>query len=299
MITALFSNLEVFVIAVKIISGVPGSGKTLLSVYDAKKHFKKENSLLIKYIRKIKRLIQNFKIFVVNIFKRVLKKELDPYKFDIYKKYIYDSQGKVNNVYSNFPIHLYSYFDKEKKKFVKVYSHYVSLWDLSNNYSFLPYSLIIIDEVQLYIDSDEFIDKKAREKFRPIAKFLQAHRHYGIKDIEFISQHPNRVMAKIRNVTNEFLQVKKFKKLFLLPVGIMVGTIYFECDAYGKSTKIDKKYCNYDFKRVLRITNIKKLYKSYDTCYLRMLNSNKPLKKGCFTDKYISMSEYYKFFDRL
>ena len=103
-------------------------------------------------------------------------------------------------------------------------------------------------------------------------------------------------MAKIRNVTNEFLQVNFFIRIPLIPIGIMLGTIYFETDSYGKSTKLDKKFCNYDWKKVLRIVNIKKLYKSYDTCYLRFLNDNKPLKSGIFNDKYISKSEFYSVF---
>ena len=277
--------------AVKIISGVPGSGKTLYSVYLAKKHFKKENSKLIKIIRLIKLYIYNGFIFIINIFKRIFKKDLISYKLNVYKKYIYDDHGKVNNIYSNFPIYLYSYFDKVDKKIKKVYSNSVSLWDLKGQYSFLPYSLIMIDEVQLYIDSDEYQDKKARENFRPIAKFLQAHRHYGIKDILFISQHPNRVMAKIRNVTNEFLRVKRFIKIPLTNIGLFFGTVYFESDSYGKSTSLDKKFCNYDFKKRFLITNIKKLYSSYDTCYLRVMNQDRPLKKGSFKNKYLDFSE--------
>lgn len=282
--------------SVKIVSGVPGSGKTLLATYAAKKHFRKENSKLVKLIRKIKLYISNFFIFIFNIFKRIFKRELIPYKIDVYKKYIYDDQGKINNVYSNFPIYLYTYFDKNEMKFKKVYSHSVSLWDLKGQYSFLPYSIIFIDEVQLYIDSDEYIDKKARENFRPIAKFLQAHRHFGIKDIVFISQHPNRVMAKIRNVTNEFLKIKRFIKIPFTPIGMCFGTIYYDTESFGKSTSIDKKYCNYDFKKVFRICNIKKLYKSYDTCYLRLLNANKPMKYGTFNGKYLTLDEYSSVF---
>jgi len=277
--------------AVKIISGVPGSGKTLYSVYLAKKHFKKENSKFVKFVRRLVRYIQNSFIFITNIFRRILKKELKSYKIDIYKRYIYDDHKKVNNIYSNYPIYLYSYFDKEDKKFKKVYSHSVSLWDLKGQYSFLPYSLIIIDEVQLYIDSDEYQDKKARENFRPIAKFLQAHRHYGIKDITFISQHPNRVMAKIRNVTNEFVKVKRFIKIPFTSIGLCFGTIYYDSDSYGKSTTIDKKFCNYDFRKVFVLCNIKNLYSSYDTCYLRVLNQDQPLKKGSFSNKFLNDSE--------
>lgn len=282
--------------SVKIVSGVPGSGKTLYSVYLAKYHFKKENSKFVKFVRKLVIKIKNLFIFISNIFRRIRKKEVEPYKIDIYKKYIYDDRGKVNNVYSNFPIHLYTYFDKESMKFKKVYSNDVSLWDLNGRYSFLPYSLIIIDEVQLYIDSDEYQDKKARENFRPIAKFLQAHRHFGIKDIIFISQHPNRVMAKIRNVTNEFLKVKRFIKIPFTSIGMFFGVIYFETDSYGKSTNLDRKFCNYEWKKVFKITNIKKLYKSYDTCYLRLLNQDQPLKFGIYNDKYLNNEEFSRVF---
>lgn len=278
--------------AVKIVSGVPGSGKTLYSVYLAKFHFKRENSKFVKCIRKISLKFHNLKIYFINIFRKIFKKDLISYKVDIYKSYVYDSHGKVNNIYSNFPIYLYSYFDKSLNKFIKVYSNSVCMWDLNNSYSFLPNSLIIIDEVQLYIDSDEYIDKVSRDNFRPIAKFLQAHRHYLIKDIVFISQHPNRVMAKIRNVTNEFLKVKRFIKLPFLPIGLFFGVIYYDTDSYGKSTSLDKKLCNYDFKKVFKIVNIKSLFSSYDTCYLKILNRDKQRLFGTFNDKFLSFSEF-------
>ena len=57
-----------------------------------------------------------------------------------------------------------------------------------------------------------------------------------------------------------------------------------------------KKFCNYDFKRVFRICNIKKLYGKYDTCYLSRLNDNKPLKIGCFNDHNISLIEFKEVF---
>lgn len=65
----------------------------------------------------------------------------------------------------------------------------VNIYQLNNDFSFKPYSLIIIDEIQLYYDSDEYKDFP-----REIARFNQAHRHYGIKDIYYISQHPSRVV---------------------------------------------------------------------------------------------------------
>ena len=56
----------------------------------------------------------------------------------------------INNVYSTYPILL------DKKKMI--YSRLVTLDDMKNQYSFLKDSLIIVDEVQSFYDSDEFKD---------------------------------------------------------------------------------------------------------------------------------------------
>ena len=277
--------------ALMIISGIPGSGKNLKCVYEAKKHFKIENSFTTKVIRKVSLYLYNGFVYLKNIIRKIFKKKPLYYRIDVYKQYIYDERNKINNVYSNFPIFLYSYYDKEDKIFKDVYSRSVSLWDLDNSYKFMPNSLIIIDEVQLYVDSDEFASKIIKDKFKPIGKFLQAHRHYGISNILVVSQHPDRVYKKIRNVTNEYLQVKFFRKIPLLPIGVMYAVMYYEQNAYGKSTTIDRKFRDYDFKTKLVICNIKKLYKSYDTCYLKKLNEYKPLKLDLFNEKYVSQED--------
>ena len=101
--------------ALRIVSGIPGSGKSLYSVYRAKEHFKKENLLSTKVIRYISMVLFNGKAYIKNIFLKLFKKRLIKYRENIYKKYIYDSNNKVNNIYSDFPILLYSYYDKEEK----------------------------------------------------------------------------------------------------------------------------------------------------------------------------------------
>lgn len=63
------------------IDGIPGSGKNVRATYLAKKHFKKQNNIIRKIIRKIKH-----------------------------------EPTLVNNVYSTYPILLRKYGRKSKKK---------------------------------------------------------------------------------------------------------------------------------------------------------------------------------------
>ena len=83
-------------------SGIPGSGKTLDSTYDAIKHFKKENNPIKKYSIYLlsylpSKIGENFKI-----------------KKAYYKIFPY---GLINNVYTNYPVLL----DKKRK----IYSQYL------------------------------------------------------------------------------------------------------------------------------------------------------------------------------
>ena len=113
-----------------IYSGIPGSGKTLDATYEALKHFKKENSRL--------------KYFIYYTFSKLgLKTAKD--KINYYKSFPY---GKINNIYSSYPILL----DKKNN----IYSNKYSIFDFNNKWSFYPNALFIDDEIQLKIDSDEY-----------------------------------------------------------------------------------------------------------------------------------------------
>lgn len=90
-------------------------------------------------------------------------------------------------------------------------------------------------------------------------------------------------------MTNEFYKVHFFARIPLLKylpifnkLGLFYATIYYEVDSYGMSTKIDKKFASYDWKKKFFITNIKKLYNSYDTCYLRAYNEDSNLLDNNF-----------------
>lgn len=170
-----------------------------------------------------------------------------------------------NSVYSNFPICL----DKRKK----IYSNRVSVYDLMNKNSFLPDSLIIIDEIQLFYDSDEY-----KTFPRIIANFNQAHRHFGIKDIIYISQHPSRVVKKLRNVVSEYYRIKTLCRIPIINVGFISARVTYEFEDYELSfTKDSELRKMKDIKSKIFFVNFRKAFKSYDTCYLRPLNADKPL----------------------
>lgn len=190
----------------------------------------------------------------------------------------------INNVYTSYPVLL----DRKHK----VYSRQVCPDDLRNQYSFLPNALIIIDEIQSFYDSDEY------KKFpKEIAVFNQFHRHFGIQDIYYISQHPSRVVKKLRNVTCQFRKIRFFFKFPILPFGIMYYTNYYEFEDYGKWHHPSKEMKNYDCDNHFLLFNVKKVFKAYNSVYLHSLNDNRPLmNKPKYTSLDLSESEINSIF---
>jgi hypothetical protein len=224
------------------VGGVPGSGKTLFCTSLAKSKFKKENFLRRKKV--------------------------------------------INNVFSNFPIQLSNYFSKRKKyKKVKVidkvngklvknthlidknsYSRSCTLTDFNVYHKYIPDSVFIFDEFHAMYDS---LDYKSFP--RKVAKTFQFHRHFGIKDIYCVCQHPSRLVKQVRILVDEFYRIKKFIKIPIIGIGIFKYTIYYNFEDYGKSTKVKKEDVQYDFNCKIKIVRYKKLFKSYDTKYMKAL----------------------------
>lgn len=194
----------------------------------------------------------------------------------------------LNNVYSNYPILL------NKRK--KIYSNRVSIYDLKNQYSFKPNSLIIIDEIQLFYDSDEF-------KIFPriIANFNQAHRHFLVKDIIYISQHPSRVVKKLRNVVSEYYRIKTKIMIPILKIGIITARITYEFEDYESSFTKDKELRKLkDIKSKVFFVNFRKVFKAYDTIYLLPLNMDKPqINKGTYNDLFLPNEDKNMIEDKL
>ena len=229
---------------ISVISGLPGKGKNVLATNLAKRHYRAENGLILRIIRKIK-----------------------------HEPII------LNNVYSTYPILL----NKRRKE----YSNVVSFYDLDGSYKFLPNALIIVDEVQAFYDSDEH--KNFPKK---IAVFNQFHRHFNIKDIYYISQHPSRIVKKLRDVSYGFTKVRSFFVIPIINLGIMYYSNYYEFEDYGKWHHPAKEFQTYDVDNHFLLFNAKSIFTSYNSKYLNVLNRDKPLyNKGKFNDLYLSKEE--------
>lgn len=191
----------------------------------------------------------------------------------------------VNNVYSTYPILLKKYSKKSKKS--NIYSNRVTIFDLTPKNRFKRDALIIIDEAQAFYDSEE-------HKIFPkeIAVFNQFHRHFNISDIIYITQHPSRLMKKLRVLVCQFDKVKTFINIPILNIGLMHIVSYFEFDDYGKYHHPKKEVKTYDVKNHYSLFFTRKVFKSYTSKYLRVLNEDKPLYNyGSFNDLDLSEKE--------
>lgn len=185
----------------------------------------------------------------------------------------------INNIYSTYPILL------KKTKKEKVYSNIVTIYDLVPSNRFLNHAVIVIDETQAFYDSEDH-----KEFPKEIAIFNQFHRHFGIDDIYYVSQHPSRIMKKLRILACEFDKIKRFICIPFIHLAFMHIVRYFEFDDYGKYNHPKKEAKTYDVKNKYMLFFAGKVFKAYDSKYLKVLNIDKPLyNRGMF--KKIDLSE--------
>lgn len=187
----------------------------------------------------------------------------------------------INNIYSTYPILL------KKTKKEKVYSNIVTIYDLVPNNRFLNHAVIVIDETQAFYDSEDH-----KEFPKEIAIFNQFHRHFGIDDIYYVSQHPSRIMKKLRILACEFDKIKRFICIPFIYLAFMHIVRYFEFDDYGKYNHPKKEAKTYDVKNKYMLFFAGKVFKAYDSKYLKVLNIDKPLyNRGMFRKLDLSEKE--------
>ncbi len=176
----------------------------------------------------------------------------------------------VNNVYSTYPILLKK--RHRKSKLGSIYSNKVTIFDLVPDNRFKKNALIIIDETQAFYDSEEY-----KNFPKEIAVFNQFHRHFDISDIYYISQHPSRIMKKLCILASEFDKVKTFINIPFINIGFMHIIRYFEREDYGKYHHPRRESRTYDVKNKYSLFLSSKVFKSYHSKYLKVLNIDKPL----------------------
>lgn len=226
------------------VHGLPGTGKTLFTTYLMKKKYKKENILIKRIFRKMRR---------------------------------------NNNVFSNYPIRL------DKKR----YSNQTSLYDLCEYHKWKMNSDIILDEFQLYCDSVDFKEFPSRARTT-----FQLHRHFGINNIYVLSQDPSRVVKQVRQLICEFYEIIHFYKIPFLGIGFFRYNIFYKDEDYGKSVKVKKEDVQYKFKKRISLPfRYKRIYKSYNTKYMRCLvDQENYIEEKEFKDIYMSLEEVSRTF---
>ena len=259
-------------------SGIPGSGKTLDATNDALRHYKRENSIIKKSI--------------YLLFSKIPGKlgQASREKIKYYNCFPY---GKINNIYSSYPILL----DKKRN----IYSRKWNIFAFNGRWSFLPNALFIDDEIQLKIDSDEYDDKDKKKLISHIAKFCQAARHFGCNKIIFCTQHPSRLFKKMRNVASGFVQHKSMFMFPILHFGWIKTIRYYLLDDYGKYIPKDRKERNklpFEYKKKRKFISFNKVFGSYDSRYLSKYNYDKPLyDKGCYTSLKVDYNDLVSYFE--
>lgn len=187
----------------------------------------------------------------------------------------------INNIYSTYPILL------KKTKKEKIYSNIVTIYDLVPSNRFLNHAVIVIDETQAFYDSEDH-----KEFPKEIAIFNQFHRHFGIDDIYYVSQHPSRIMKKLRILACEFDKIKRFICIPFIHLAFMHIVRYFEFDDYGKYNHPKKEAKTYDVKNKYMLFFAGKVFKAYDSKYLKVLNIDKSLyNRGMFRKLDLSEKE--------
>lgn len=188
----------------------------------------------------------------------------------------------INNVYSTYPILI-----KKSRKKGDIYSNRITIYDLVPDNRFIKHAKIFIDETQAFYDSEEHKDFP-----NEIAIFNQFHRHFDIDDIYYISQHPSRIMKKLRILACEFDKIKTFIVIPFIKLSFMHIVRYFEFDDYGKYNHPKKEAKTYDVKNKYFLFFARKVFKSYDSKYLKVLNKDKPLYDiGHFTSLELTEEE--------
>jgi len=182
-----------------------------------------------------------------------------------------------NNVFSNYPIKL------NKKR----YSNQVSLYDLMKYKKWYMDSDIVLDEFQLYCDSIDF--KNFPSKVR---NFFQLHRHFGVNNIYVLSQDPSRIVKQVRVLICEYYEIVKFIRIPIIGIGIFRYNIFYNDEDYGKSVNVKKQDVQYKFKKRIKFCRYKKIYKAYNTKYMRCLVDNESyFERVEFNDKYMTLQE--------
>lgn len=199
-----------------------------------------------------------------------------------------------NNCFSNYPVRLYK----------NHFSNKVNLLDFNSFNKWYMDSDIVLDEIQAYFDSTEY-----KSIPKAIANNFQFHRHFGIHNIYIVSQDLSRIPKVFRVLAQEYYQINRHFKIPFFGIAFFDYTIWYREDDYGKPVRLNReqrKNINYEFKRKFILFRYKRIYKSYDTKYLKSLIEDSDyfdskeysslfLSKNEIRENFPSVNENYRF----
>lgn len=248
--------------AVIILTGRPGKGKTLTMVETARQHFVELNPpLKIWWLEKIRKkewvyILNQYSDFPI-IFKQE-RKDGKRYKY-------YDERGNIkeNHILTSIPFRIY---------------------DLTLDKKFQEDADFYIDEIQAKYDSMEYKDFPDA-----IAHFCQSHRHFGNGDIMIASQSQSRIIKRILVLAEEYHKILEFKKLFNWIAWTNIR-ITWELANNIETNQINDEKIEVEYKS--QIFFIKRIAKMYDSKYLKTLvEEEKPYKIGQYDGKNMTKNE--------
>ena len=228
------------------IIGKIGFGKTLNMTLEASRKFKRENrKIKIWYTEKIKKQEYIYKINQYSTYPIIFLESKDSSKRFKYYKYI-DSLDPTKNVI-------------EETKNNRLESFKLRIYDMNIRYNFNEKSSFYIDDINQFYDSMDYKDFPDK-----IAQFFQIHRHLEYNDIYTNSQSISRIIKRVLVLSEEFWKITKVWKLFF--IGVTFYEIFFDTAQIKEDeTKVSYQESN----KAIKIFFLKKLYKKYDTKYLR------------------------------
>lgn len=237
--------------ALIILTGKPGKGKTLTMVNVARKEFKKYNPpLKVWFIEKILRKKYIYEVLQYTDFPVLFKKPKKGKKY-----YYYDENREI--VESDF-----------------IMSLRCRIFDLTLDNKFPQGSSFYIDEVQAKYDSMEYKDFPDS-----IAHYCQAHRHFD-HDIYVSSQSQSRIIKRILVLAEEYWNIQSFRKF--LGIAWVNIRCSWEMSANLENNVVNDDLVDVDYFRFF--FRIKRVGSMYDSKYLRYLQSDsKPYKSNMYS----------------
>lgn len=250
--------------AVRIVTGPPGSGKTLVLTHFALQCFNDVNNFF--YLR------NNDNIYVNNIYSNypiLLKKSKKKFYYKNDDDIIRESIPIKKYYDDNLKSFYYCQCDENDREFYGLFSNKIIFTDMRLKYKFNFGASFFIDELQYIYDSMEY-----RDFPDCIAHFFQVHRHLSYNMIYTNSQSLSRVIKRVLCVSEEFLNIIKKSKILGLyyKVNFAITTnVNFSKNIendLSDNPNIEYYTCRFFCKKV---------HDSYLTKYLGSLNYNLPL----------------------